>query len=116
MSTEVRSYVLIGTLLSYADVQQWLGDDSFEQLEPLIEKADAGEVGAFVCVYDGMNGNYVALGQLIAAGDNDGGYGHLAAPVTIDGGDGAAIAAQIRNAIPKIGPFKVQPIVIAHWH
>lgn len=118
MSTSVNTYVLLGVLLDYQQVHKLLGDDPGEQLEPLCDKADDGKVGDFVCLYDGMNGDYVALGRLLARGDEDSG-GHLDAPVQVDmpaPSDLDDINRAILNAIPNLPPFTVKTLVICHYH
>lgn len=120
MGNRCRTYVMIGAMFNYEAVQAALGgDDIYEKLESLINVLDGDLKGdTFGCIYDGMNGEYVAVGNVIAAGDDDEATGAwlnepvLIHPMPVD--KLHALQDQIAKTIPGL-EFTIRPMVISHW-
>lgn len=66
MSVQVNTYVIYGTLLPYSACE-----DHYDALEPYMD--DGGKDGVSV-LYDGMNGQYVAVGHVLAKSEDDQGF------------------------------------------
>ena len=59
MSVNVKHYVMIGVDIGYRN-----DDELYERLEPYME------LGKEVfCLFDGMNGEYIILGEIVQVGD-----------------------------------------------
>ncbi|ADJ22976.1 hypothetical protein Hden_1162 [Hyphomicrobium denitrificans ATCC 51888] len=76
MSTQANTYIMRGALFTYDEVKQHLGNEMHDRLRPYEDSAFKGiEHHNGICVLsDGMNGKYVAVGQVIAKTENGQGF------------------------------------------
>jgi hypothetical protein len=115
MSSQQNTYVMIGAIFPY---ELFKGDEIYDKLEPYTDNAfDGIHNHKGICVlFDGMNGEYVAIGYVLAKSDNHEG---LEAPVVINGQIGTAdIKADIQRFIGDIvalPEFEVTPIALTHY-
>ncbi len=116
MSVQCNTYVMIGATFPY---ELFRDDDVYKKLEPFQDNAFKSihhHEGLCVLI-DGMNGDYVAVGVVLAkSADHEG----LVAPLVIrtTAEETAGVATAITNSIGKIvnlPEFKVTPIVLSHY-
>ena len=112
MSIQANTYVMFGAVLPG---DTFAGDpDAYERLEPYMDSAfDGIKHHDGLCVlYDGMNGAYVAIGEVIAKTDeyNQG----FEEPVTI-GSTPPTPHEELARKIDALLPANVQRPVLA-WH
>jgi len=73
MSVQVNTYVLVGTRLKYETGQ-------FERYEKWTDSAFKPKQAGLVCLYDGMCGEYIFLGWVIAVTEN---HRHFYEPIRV---------------------------------
>lgn len=62
MSVQVNTYVVLGVRLPYKK-----GEDQFDKWEKLMDSAyEPALIGELVCLFDGMCGNYIIVGRVLA--------------------------------------------------
>lgn len=107
MSVRQTTYVLFGALLPY-------GAAEYEACEPFFP--DNRAQGEAVVLYDGMNGEWIAVGVIIdKAADYDG----FNEPVRLSPASQLE-TAEVRSVIAEIGgfpggPYEYQHIVLTHY-
>lgn len=90
MSVQLNTYVMRGVLLPYADMK-----GRHDVLEPYMDSASDDRVRDGITVlYDGMNGQYVAIGRVIAKTGNHQGFD---APITLCDND--ALTSDLRTKL-----------------
>jgi hypothetical protein len=112
MSTQVNTYVMIGALFPYD-----LLAGSYERLEPYKDGAFEGiRHHEGLCVlYDGMDGQYVAIGRVL---EKTGNHNHFEHPIRIaplGDAERQSLHDDIRRLIRLEGDFSVQHLVISHY-
>lgn len=105
MSAQVNTYVLFGVV----------GEDGYDQCEPYMDdafKPDVNPKGNVTILFDGMNGEYVAVGHVIAKTGNG---AHFEDPVRVPTSPAIhASADDVQTALRDIG---LEPFAYAlGWH
>lgn len=112
MGVDVQAYVILGVKLP-GDA---IGDD-YDRLEPYMA-GGTPEANGVQIVYDGMSGEYVIVGKVIAASDQT--DGHFETPVSVSGDlsidEHARITAKIKELFPDQPPQPLSVIVVSHYH
>lgn len=78
MSVRETTYLLYGLILPYKAFNKFHGGDAYEKCEPF--DADDVTIPGPAAIFDGMMGEFVAVGYIQAASDR---AGHFPKPVTI---------------------------------
>lgn len=109
MSTQINTYAMVGAILPY-------DGELYDKLEPYMDDAFEGvQHHDGLCVlYDGMNGEYIAVGKVVAKSANHEGF---VAPVRLPAPTPDEIWL-LRIEIGKLFPgvsFCVEPLVITHY-
>lgn len=68
MSVQVNTYVMYGVVLNYEEVKAHVGKGFYELFEPYIDNAFKPETNpkdGITVLFDGMNGKYIAIGQVV---------------------------------------------------
>ena len=114
MSTQVNTYVMIGALFPY-DV--FKGDDAYERLEPYKDNAFEGiQHHDGLCVlYDGMTGEYVAIGRVLEKTENHQPFEHPIRIAPSTDAERQSLHDDIRRLIQIEGDFTVQHLVISRY-
>ena len=103
----MNTYVMRGVILDYKLVK-----DRYDQFEPYFDLPRG-----FCVLYDGMNGKYVAIGEVLGVSDEDGGFPQPVFSVEAAAAAGEA-AEHLRNRIKDLAGTEVGPIgihVISHY-
>ena len=109
MSVQANTYAMIGAILPYRN-------DLYDSLEPYMDSAFKGiHHHEGLCVlYDGMNGEYIAVGRVIAKSGNHEGF---VAPVRfpdLEEFEAFEIESGIRALFPDEA-VHVEPFVLTHY-
>lgn len=113
MSTQCNTYVMIGAVLPYGPFQ-----GKSDELDPWRDSAFKGieHRNGITVLYDGMNGEYVAVGKVLAKTENWRGFedpvplaGDLTIKELIEFGK---VLAQAEGEVPD---FQIAPFVISHY-
>lgn len=112
MSTQTNTYGIIGVKLPYDAI----GEDEDERFEPYMDSAFKGiQHHDGVCILkDGMNGEYIIAGWVIAKSDE---YGHLPEPVAfplLSRKEKKALEGKLAALFPQ-HPIVLQEIVLTHY-
>jgi len=105
MSTSRRDYVMWAVNIGYDKVD-------YDDNEDVIEGLDGAP---FDMVYDGMSGNYVFAGKIIAESDEFEGFPVVELARPYADLDKTAIATAVAERFPFIKPTQFQIIVFTHW-
>lgn len=116
MSVQCNTYVMIGALFPYSE----LFENQYDRLEPYTDSAFKGihHHNGLCVLPDGMNGEYVAIGKVLAKSEN---YQGFNAPVLIEFGRaqiaevGRLLTKEFGDLLGKLELCPVQPLVISHY-
>jgi hypothetical protein len=112
MSVQVNTYVMEGVLFEYAALE-----DRYEDFEPYMDSAFEGiKHKDGICVlFDGMNGDYVAIGRVIAKTEN--GQHFETGPITITPSTSFESQVELSLAISRLVGHGVtlRYMVISHY-
>ena len=115
MSMQHNIYVMIGTTFPYDTFKD---DVKYSQLEPFMDSAfdDVHHHEGLCILFDGMNGEYVAVGKVLAKSANHEG---LVAPLVVRAtpAEISEVKDNIQRSIGGITllpDFEVAPLVIRH--
>lgn len=113
MSVRVNTYVMEGALFQYE-----LLKDRFDHLEPFMDSAFEGiKHKDGVCVlFDGMNGDYVAVGRVIAKTGNHQHFEY--GPISLTAPAGFEKQQELHDAICKVtgqDNVSLQFLVVSHY-
>jgi hypothetical protein len=111
MSVQANTYAMIGAILPFAD-----NFDLVKRLEPYMDSGFKGihHHNGLCVLFDGMNGDYIAVGRVVAKSANNEGF---VAPVRLPAPTADEIV-QLRREILQLFPgadFCVEPLVITHY-
>lgn len=120
MSTQVNTYVMFGCLLDYDELKAKNGGSIWDKIEPYTDNAFKPEFNpqdGLTVLYDGANGEYVAIGHVVAKTENWQGFRK---PITLPSlDDYEAHADAVADLLIKLG---VDPLdhdckflVISHY-
>ena len=117
MSTKTNTYVRVGVMMPFDDIFGD-GDETREKLLPYMDTAYDGikHHDGLCIVGDGMNGDYAALGRVLAKSDE---CGHLESPVVVEDLP-AAEAATLLGKIAEVAnvpvdSLRLQTLVFCHY-
>jgi hypothetical protein len=114
MGVDVQAFVIVGVKFHGSAMPK--DDDARDKLQPYIEGAP--EANGFQIVYDGMSGEYVVVGQLIAASDQQ--DGHFERPIVVKGNitpeQYNKVEAKIKELFPDQPWQPASVIVVSHYH
>ena len=74
MSVSFQQFIVFGIKLPYNFFEKngsLTSDEAYEMLEPYINNANENKPDSIGCIYDGMNGEYIILGQVIMKSDKN---------------------------------------------
>lgn len=75
MSTQCNHYVILGASLPFLKGDE--GDDQYEKFENFMDSAYKPKKSGLLCLYDGMNGEYILVGHVLASTKESGGFDRL---------------------------------------
>lgn len=118
MSVQANTYIMRGALFSYDAVKSQLGDDYDAKLEPYMDSAFKGvQHRDGLCVLcDGMNGKYVAIGQVIAKTENHQGFDEVYGFADGSFGPNKDLVLKDRiEILTGINDAKIEWLVLTHY-
>jgi hypothetical protein len=117
MSVRVNHYVLLGVLfpmpalkIEYADLHERLEPFMDSPLTDLIVHIDG-----LCCLYDGMNGDYVAIGKVLAKTEDGGGFQEPVALPMAPSMEWHQLRTKIVNLLPRTHVPLPGWLVISHY-
>ncbi len=117
MSVQANTYIMRGALLTYDAVKRHLGNNVFDTFKPYLDDAFKGvhHHDGLCVLFDGMNGKYVAIGQVIAKTANHQGFEE--AYDFADGSFGENKDRVLREKIKALTGFDVdiEWLVLTHY-
>lgn len=123
MSVQCNTYVMIGAMFSYDELKAKFSSDKdddedsfYERFDPYTDNAFKGISGkdGITVLFDGMNGDYIAIGKVLAKSENHQG---LQKPVIIESVD-PDLSADLRRKISDLTKqtvVEIRPLVISHY-
>jgi hypothetical protein len=108
VSVSNRSYVLYGVMVPYESVE-------YEQIENYLPGEPKAKESGVAVIYDGMSGNYVAVGAVIAEADE---YELFAEPVLYGPNPDITHLAAVSGVLKELGITEHGPftfITLTHF-
>lgn len=107
MSVDVSTYVMFGVLLPYDAAD-------YEDCEPYFDDDKLNPRGNVTVLYDGMNGDYIAVGHVVAKTDDD---QHFDEPIELPARPGRTWQKDVQTAIAELGaePKAASWLVVSHY-
>lgn len=107
MSTKREEFVMIGV-----DINHLMNDDFYEKHEEFMRRRPMQE--ELFILYDGMNGQYCILGEVLAQGDEFEGLSLF----QLDQKGQNKIKKRVKSNILKDFKIEVEPkiYIVTHWH
>src|SRR5258708_6468069 len=114
MSVTMTNYCIVGALLPYAPFKD---DGWYDKLEPYIDALDGDpKPDDLCCIFDGMNGEFVAIGHVIAKSGEDGAFDvPIKLPETPLPENLAGLREKIIALIPAGVDVEIGRFVISHY-
>jgi hypothetical protein len=113
MSTRVNTYVMVGALFPYDALK-----GAYDRLEPYMDSPFTMNIEhrEGLCVlYDGMNGEYVAIGRVLEKTGNHDFFEYPIRIAPLGDTERQSLHDDIRRLIQLEGDFSVQHLVISHF-
>jgi hypothetical protein len=113
MSVQCNTYVMIGAVFPYTAFK-----GKYEELEPYTDSAFKGihHHNGICVLFDGMGGNYVAIGKVLAKTENFEGFYE---PVFPEGDLSVSELEEFGNVLEHanehVTDFVIKPLVISHY-
>lgn len=107
MSTRREEFVIIGV-----DINHLMNDDFYDAHEDYMRKKPAKE--ELFILYDGMNGQYCILGEVLAQGDEFEGLPLF----QLDQKEQNKIKKRVKEKVFKEFKIEIEPkiYIVTHWH
>lgn len=115
MSVQMNTYCIVGALLPYKPFRD---DKWHDKLEPYMDSAFEGikHHDGLCVLFDGMNGDYVAIGHVIAKTEDSQGFDK---PIEVPSGNPLTempeLEKKIRALVPNGVEVRIGCYVISHY-
>lgn len=111
MSVQSNTYVLVGVMLDYDDFTE----EQHDALEPYRDSAYRGieHHNGLCAIVDGMGGEYVAIGRVVAKSDDQNGNYGMAEPVDATGAMTDELRAEVAGLLAE--HFDMQKPDVRVW-